>query len=69
MHIIIDAMGGDNASTEILKGTCLAVGHSNVDITLVGDKNKISECAKRNTLDISKFRIVYTEETITMEDE
>lgn len=69
MNIIIDAMGGDNAPAEILKGTCLAVGHSNVDITLVGDKNKLSECAKQQTLDISKFRIVHTEETITMEDD
>ena len=69
MNIIIDAMGGDNAPAEILKGTCLAVCHTNIDITLVGDKNKISECAKRQTLDISKFRIVHTDEIITMDDD
>ena len=40
MRIAIDAMGGDNAPLEIVKGTYLsAVENPAVDILLIGDKN------------------------------
>lgn len=53
MRIIVDAFGGDNAPLEILKGSIDAVKSLGVEITVVGDENKIAECAKNNSLDIS----------------
>ena len=47
MRIAIDAMGGDNAPLEIVKGTYLsAVENPAVDILLIGDKAKILEAFK-----------------------
>lgn len=53
MNIIIDAMGGDNAPLEVLKGAIRARGELGVEITLVGDKKTIQTCAKENGLDLS----------------
>ena len=36
MKIIIDAMGGDNAPGEIVKGAVMAAREYNVDIILTG---------------------------------
>ena len=41
MKIIIDAMGGDNAPFEIVKGACLASEKYKSKLVLVGDKPKI----------------------------
>ena len=42
MKILIDAMGGDNAPLEIIKGTMLAVDEFGIDeIVLLGDKEII----------------------------
>jgi len=44
MRIIIDAMGGDNAPSEIVKGAVDAQKEFGVDITLVGIEEKVREC-------------------------
>ena len=44
MRIIIDAMGGDNAPSEIVKGAVDAQKEFGVDITLVGVEDKVREC-------------------------
>ena len=42
MRIAIDAMGGDNAPREIVKGALEAARELNVDIVLVGDQDQIT---------------------------
>ena len=70
MRIIVDAMGGDNAPKEIIKGVCASFSENpSVKYTLVGDKNKIDKVATENGLDISGFTVVHTDEVITMEDD
>ena len=49
MKIIVDAMGGDNAPLEIIKGSMLAVDEYGVDIVLVGDKEKINDCTEKQS--------------------
>ena len=44
MRIIIDAMGGDNAPAEIVKGAIDAQKEFGVDIILVGIEEKVREC-------------------------
>ena len=47
MKIIVDAMGGDNAPLEIVKGALAGQKHWGVDIVLTGDKNAIREALTR----------------------
>lgn len=59
MRIIVDGFGGDNAPIEVIKGAIKANEELEVDITLVGDENKLSECAKENGLDISRLTVCH----------
>ena len=44
MRIIIDAMGGDNAPAEIVKGAVMAKQRLGVEITLVGRVEDVRAC-------------------------
>lgn len=57
MNIVIDAFGGDNAPLEVIKGAIDARNDFGVEITLVGDEQKIRACAKDNGLDINGLHI------------
>ena len=73
MKIILDAMGGDNAPAEILKGAAAAVAANwpELAIIAVGDEARIRACAAENNLklDPEHFEIVHAGETIEMCDE
>lgn len=68
MKIIVDAMGGDKAPLEILKGCQMAVEELGTEILLVGDEKKITSCIKENNINL-KCDIVNTEKVIEMEDD
>lgn len=69
MKILIDAMSGDNAPLEILKGAELAIKEfSEHTIMLVGDENTISDIAVKNDIDLSGIEIIHSDCVITMED-
>ena len=58
MNIIVDAMGGDNAPLEIVKGAMLAVDEFNIDkLILVGDEKKINSCVKENNITLKNTQI------------
>ncbi|WP_028782752.1 phosphate acyltransferase PlsX [Thalassobacillus devorans] len=66
MRIAIDAMGGDHAPGEIVKGAIEAVkADANLQITLIGDEEQIQPLVK----DTSNITILHTKEKITSEDE
>ena len=70
MRVLIDAMGGDNAPGEIVKGAVDAVKHLDVDITLLGQEDKILACLKECGVEPSdSLRVVHTPDVITMEDD
>ncbi|MBE6788269.1 MAG: phosphate acyltransferase PlsX [Ruminococcaceae bacterium] len=69
MRIIVDAMGGDNAPLEILKGCALAVKEFSLEFVLTGNKEIIEKAISENQLDLGRYEIVHTEETISMDDE
>jgi len=64
MRIIVDAFGGDNAPLEIIKGAAQAHAGLGVDITLVGDEEKIRSCARENAVDISDLAICHAEQVM-----
>ena len=69
MRILIDAMSGDNAPLEIIKGVALAAKeYPENTYLLVGDGNIISDTAIINHVDISGIEIIEAESVITMED-
>ncbi len=68
MKILIDAFGGDNAPTEIIKGALDARDELSVDIALVGDKEKILTCAYKNGLDLKSTEIIHAGSVIEMQD-
>ena len=53
MKIALDAMGGDKAPAEIIKGAVLAVQKYSCEIILVGDEEKIRGELKETNLPIS----------------
>lgn len=67
MRIIIDAMGGDNAPAEIVKGAVRAKRELGVDIVFTGIENEVKAClAQEGCEDIP---VVNTTEVITMDDD
>ena len=67
MRILVDAMGGDNAPLEIVKGAMRAKSELGLDVTLVGQKEAIFSCLDGTEKDA--VRIVDAREVITMEDD
>ncbi len=66
MKIAIDAMGGDHAPKEIVLGALKAIDtYPDIEITLVGDENKINPYLKEH----NRISIIHTEEVITGTDE
>lgn len=68
MKIIIDAMGGDNAPGEIVKGAVAAINEYNVEIILVGDENKIKNVLSKEEVHMGRVQIIHTSEIITNND-
>ncbi len=69
MNIRIDAMGGDNAPREIVKGAIAASQKTKSRLTLVGSRGKIESILKEEGADPRVFDIVHTDSVITMEDD
>ena len=69
MRIVIDAMGGDNAPEEILKGTVKAVNDFKDIICIVtGKSNKINSLLKNFSYNKEKIEVVNAEQEVTMMD-
>lgn len=71
MNIAVDAMGGDNAPLQVVKGVIEAAQeYTDVKITLVGDEGKINDSTKELNLVLPEnVTIVHTDVAVTMEDE
>lgn len=71
MKIIIDAMGGDNAPLEIVKGALAGQKHWGVDVVLTGDENAIRNAMKECGVNEvpQGVEIVNTSETVEMCDD
>ncbi len=68
MKIIIDAMGGDNAPLEILKGVSLAKGYGE-SLAVTGQKQVIERCAADNGIDLSGIEIIDAASVMDMHDD
>jgi len=69
LRIIVDAMGGDNAPEEVVKGCLEALSiNKTVEIELIGDRKKIEKCLKKRSYDASRLLITDAKEEITNND-
>lgn len=66
MKIIIDAMGGDNAPAEVVKGALAAKDALGAEIVLVGRETEVKACLGDRA---SEVELVNADEVITMEDD
>jgi glycerol-3-phosphate acyltransferase PlsX len=69
VKIIVDAMGGDHAPEEIVKGALRARRELGVDLILVGKEEIVKEIVLRETAELSGIELVVARELITMEDD
>lgn len=70
MRIIIDAMGGDNAPMEIVRGAVDAQREFGVDIVLAGRQDEVQGClAECAAVADPHISVVHAEEVITMHDD
>ncbi len=71
MKIIVDAMGGDNAPAEIVKGAIQAVEEPGTEIILVGNAEAILRCVQEQGLqNLPKgLEIANASDVVTMEDD
>ncbi|HKL98474.1 MAG TPA: phosphate acyltransferase PlsX [Mobilitalea sp.] len=64
--VAVDAMGGDNAPGEIIKGAVMAVQENNdIKVLLVGKEDVISKALSEYNYDKKQIEIVHADEVIT----
>jgi glycerol-3-phosphate acyltransferase PlsX len=70
MHILVDAMGGDNAPFEIVKGAVEAVAELGVTVTLIGKGEEILDALHKQGLeDLPKeIGIAHASQVVEMAD-
>jgi glycerol-3-phosphate acyltransferase PlsX len=68
MRIAVDAMGGDFAPAEIVKGAVAAASLYDIQIVLVGDEKAIEEHLPKKQFDPERIQIHHTPDFIGMED-
>lgn len=68
MVIAVDAMGGDFAPSEIVKGAALGSKLHGVDVILVGDETRIKSCLPPESARSSSVMIRHASEMIAMDE-
>jgi len=69
MKILLDAMSGDNAPLEIIKGAEMAAkAYPEHKLVLVGDENVISDICVKHNISVEGIEILHAPTAITMED-
>lgn len=69
MKIYVDAMGGDHAPVEIVKGTLEAAKDFNKKIHLIGQQDLLEKELSKYTYDKELIEIIHASEVVTNEDE
>ena len=66
-RIAVDAMGGDHAPREIVRGALLALEESSIDVLLVGQEEKI-KAELGSSATHPRLRVIDAREVVTMDD-
>ena len=68
IRIALDAMGGDQAPEEIIKGAIAAADDSNLEVVLVGQESVVQEGLNKHNPAGYGVSVVHASEVITMEE-
>jgi glycerol-3-phosphate acyltransferase PlsX len=69
LRVLLDAMGGDNAPEEIVKGCIGAIKEMDgFSVILIGDRSKIDEILMREQFKSDRLTIKHTTEVISIDD-
>ena len=69
MRIILDAFGGDNAPSAMIRGAAMAVAEYGHTVVLTGDEATIRRVAEQEQVSLDGIEIVHTADVIEIEDE
>ncbi|MEG0509268.1 MAG: phosphate--acyl-ACP acyltransferase, partial [Eubacterium sp.] len=69
MNIFVDAMGGDNAPMQIVKGAVDAVNEYGVALTLVGQEQAVKDELTKYTYPEDKITVMHAETVIGFDEE
>ena len=65
-RVIVDAMGGDNAPFEILRGVGAAMARTDASFTLVGSAHEIERLSKLLRLDMTRVEVIHAPAVVEM---
>ncbi len=69
VRVAVDAMGGDNAPLEVVKGAVEAINeHDNIKVILVGKQSVIMEELNKYTYSSNQIEVVNAQDTIEMSE-
>ena len=68
IRIALDAMGGDHAPEEIIKGAIAATDDSDLDVVLVGQESVVQRELNKHNPAGSRVSVFHASEVITMEE-
>ena len=69
MKLILDAMGGDNAPLEIMKGAAQAVAeYPDVELVITGRENELRDLCEKEKISTERMTFIDAPEVVTMED-
>jgi phosphate acyltransferase len=68
MKVALDAMGGDYAPEVTIAGAIEAVNEYDIEIILVGDRQRLSQCLKEKRYPVDRISLFHASEVIDMHD-
>ena len=68
-RVIVDAMGGDNAPGEILRGVLAATEMTDATFTLIGNKDEMEPIARDIGLVGERFKLIHAPTVVEMNDD
>jgi len=68
LHIALDAMGGDLGPEEMVAGAILATRATDIDVTLLGDENRLRPILTAQNPSSSRIHLVHTTQVVDMDE-
>jgi len=66
-RVFIDAMGGDYAPAEVVKGAVRALGLEDIELILTGNQKTIDYSAREAGLDLSQIQVIEAKTEVSMD--
>lgn len=68
LHIALDAMGGDRGPEELVSGAIMAACGSDVEISLIGDQDRLGSILATHSSSSSRIHLVHASQVVGMDE-